>query len=342
MKNEKKYILVTGGAGYIGSHTVLALLQSGCNVIVLDNLCNSNIESIKRVTSIAGNAPFFVEGDVRDFELLSNLFNEYDIDSVIHFAGLKAVNESIMKPLNYYNNNVHGSQVLFRAMSEAGVYKIVFSSSATVYGLQSEMPISESCSLGEPINPYGRSKLMIEDILRDLYVSDSRWAISILRYFNPTGAHKSGLIGEDPNGIPNNLVPFISQVAIGKLSTLSVYGNDYSTIDGTGVRDYVHVVDLAEGHILALSKLQNKGGVSVWNLGTGKGYSVLEVILAFEQASNMSIPYQVLDRRAGDLDICYADATKAYSELGWKAKKDLSTMMEDVWRWQSMNPNGYL
>lgn len=334
-------ILVTGGAGYIGSHTTLALLQAEYEVVILDNLCNSSTESLKRVKQVAGRAPIFVEGDVRDFTALRRIFAKYSIDAVLHFAGLKAVGESVEKPLCYYDNNVHGSQVLLQAMAASGVFNFIFSSSATVYGESKQMPISEACPVGEPTNPYGRSKLMVEDILRDLAVSDPRWHIAILRYFNPVGAHESGLIGEDPNGIPNNLLPYVAQVAAGKLPELTVFGNDYPTPDGTGVRDYIHVVDLAEGHLCALEALQTRSGRHVWNLGTGQGYSVLEMIRAFEAASGRHIPFRIAPRRSGDIAICYADSTKAERELGWKAKRGLNKMMHDTWHWQSINPNGY-
>lgn len=334
-------ILVTGGAGYIGSHTTLALLQSGFDVLVIDNLCNSSVESLRRVEQIAGRAPVFVEGDICDAALLRRLFAEHSIEAVLHFAGLKAVGESVAQPLRYYDNNVHGSQVLLQACADAGVFNFVFSSSATVYGEPAQMPISEACSVGQPTNPYGRSKLMVEDILRDLAVSDPRWRIAILRYFNPVGAHESGLIGEDPNGIPNNLLPYIAQVAVGKLPELAVFGNDYPTPDGTGVRDYIHVVDLAEGHLRALEALHTRTGTHVWNLGTGHGYSVLAMIRAFEAASGQRVPYRVVPRRLGDIATCYADPTQAERELGWKARRGLSEMMCDAWRWQSTNPSGY-
>ncbi len=334
-------ILVTGGAGYIGSHTTLALLEKGETVIILDNLCNSTNQSLQRVAEITGQYPIFIRGDIRDFDLLTRLIIEYSVESVIHFAGLKSVHESKSSPLNYYENNVYGSQVLLKAMAHTRVFKFIFSSSATVYGEPAQLPISELSSLGRPTNPYGRSKLMVEDILYDLAISDPRWHIAILRYFNPVGAHKSGLIGEDPNGIPNNLLPYISQVAIGKLSELIVFGNDYPTPDGTGIRDYIHVMDLAEGHICALKNLESIIGVGVWNLGTGVGYSVFEIIKAFEIASGKKIPYRVTRRRDGDVASCYANPNKAKIELGWQATRDLSKMMMDLWRWQQMNPNGF-
>ena len=334
-------ILVSGGAGYIGSHTTLVLLQAGFDVVVLDNLCNSSAESLKRVAQLAGRVPVFVQGDIRDRAVLDRLFAEHSVDAVLHFAGLKAVGESVAQPLRYYDNNVHGSQVLLQACTDAGVFNFVFSSSATVYGEPAQMPISEAGPVGQPTNPYGRSKLMVEDILRDIAASDPRWHIAILRYFNPVGAHESGQIGEDPNGIPNNLLPYIAQVAVGKLPKLAVFGNDYPTPDGTGVRDYIHVVDLAEGHLRALAALQTRTGAHVWNLGTGQGYSVLEMVRAFEAASGKPVPYRIAARRPGDIATCYADPAKAERELGWKARRGLDEMMRDAWRWQSMNPDGY-
>jgi len=334
-------ILVTGGAGYIGSHATLALLQAGHSVVVLDNLCNSSAESLKRVAQLAGRAPVFAEGDVRDRAAMDLLFSNYSVDTVLHFAGLKAVGESVVQPLRYYDNNVHGSQVLLQACADAGVFNVVFSSTATVYGDPVQMPISEACPVGQPTNPYGRSKLMVEDMLRDLAATDPRWRIAILRYFNPVGAHESGLIGEDPNGIPNNLLPYIAQVAVGKLPELAVFGNDYHTPDGTGVRDYIHVMDLAEGHLRALEAMQTRSGAYVWNLGTGQGYSVLEMVRAFEAAIGKPVPYRVAPRRLGDIATCYADPAKAERELGWKARRGLDEMMRDAWRWQSMNPDGY-
>jgi UDP-glucose 4-epimerase len=285
--------------------------------------------------------PVFVEGDIRDRNLLDRLFTDYRIDVVMHFAGLKAVGESVIQPLRYYDNNVHGSQVLLQAMAAAGVFSFVFSSSATVYGEPEKIPITEVCPVSQPINPYGRSKLIVEDMLLDLAVSDPHWRIAILRYFNPVGAHESGLIGEDPNGIPNNLLPYISRVAAGKLPELAIFGNDYPTPDGTGVRDYIHVVDLAEGHLYALKAIKVRAGAHVWNLGTGQGYSVLQIIRAFEAASGKSVPYRIAPRRPGDIAICYADPTKAECDLGWKAKRGLDEMMRDAWHWQLMNPDGY-
>ena len=334
-------ILVTGGAGYIGSHTLVELASAGVDFVVLDNLCNSSFVSLQRVQAISGKSVEFLQGDIRDADLLQQVFTRYPISAVVHFAGLKAVGESVAQPLRYYDNNVHGSQVLLKAMADASVFNIVFSSSATVYGDPAEMPISECCPVGRPTNPYGRSKLMVEDILRDLALSDPLWRVAVLRYFNPVGAHASGSIGEDPNGIPNNLLPFITQVAVGKLPQLSVFGDDYPTHDGTGVRDYIHVVDLAQGHVAALRYLQEHAGVHTWNLGTGQGYSVLDMIKAFETASGVTVPYRTVDRRTGDIAICYSDPKKAWVELGWKAKRDLSAMMKDAWRWQKMNPDGY-
>ncbi|MNB80656.1 UDP-glucose 4-epimerase [compost metagenome] len=334
-------ILVTGGAGYIGSHTTLALLEVGYEVVVLDNLRNSSPESLLRIEQICGKSPLFVQGDIRDRELLDDLFSTQRIGAVLHFAGLKAVGESVQKPLDYYENNVAGSLTLCQAMAHAEIFRLVFSSSATVYGEPPQMPISEAFPTGVPTSPYGRSKLMVEEQLKDLAYSDPRWNIALLRYFNPVGAHASGMIGEDPNGIPNNLLPYISQVAIGKLKQLSVFGGDYPTQDGTGVRDYIHVLDLADGHLKALQAISQQTGVNIWNLGTGTGYSVLEMIRAFEQASEQPVPYQIVDRRLGDIAECWADPAKAELELGWKAERGLQDMMTDTWRWQSLNPQGY-
>ena len=333
-------ILVTGGAGYIGSHTVIELIESGYELIVYDNFSNSNIESIKRVEKIVDKKIITIEGDIRDRESLKNLFSNYNIDSVIHFAGAKAVGESVALPLKYYDNNVYGTMVLLEVMSEFNCKKIVFSSSATVYGEPKSVPITEEFELSAT-NPYGRSKLMIEDILRDLYISDDSWQIILLRYFNPVGAHISGMIGEDPNGIPNNLMPFISQVAVGKREYLSVFGDDYDTCDGTGVRDYIHVSDLANGHLKSIEKIDNITTPLAINLGTGKGYSVLEMVQAFKSASNREIPYQISPRRDGDIAICYANASLAKEFLDWSAIKNVEDMCRDSWRWQSNNPNGY-
>lgn len=334
-------VLVTGGAGYIGSHTVLELLNNRKEVIVLDNLCNSSRESLNRVEQLTGQSLSFIQGDVRDVDLLDKLFSEYEISSVVHFAGLKAVGESVQKPALYYDNNVVGSLTLCNAMQKAGVFNLVFSSSATVYGEPKEMPISESCPTGVPTNPYGKSKLMVEQILQDFCTADDRWSVALLRYFNPVGAHESGQIGEDPNDIPNNLLPYISQVAVGKLEKLSIFGGDYPTKDGTGVRDYIHVIDLAKGHLLALNEIEHNSGCHVWNLGTGQGYSVLEIISAFEQASGVKIPYEVVSRRSGDVAQCWSNPAKAKKDLNWKSEKGLAQMMTDTWHWQKNNPSGY-
>lgn len=334
-------VLVTGGAGYIGSHTCVELLEAGYEVIVVDNLCNSKDIALDRVMQITGKSIKFYQIDLLDKDSLEKIFISEKIDSVIHFAGLKAVGESVSIPLKYYHNNLTGTFILCELMQKYGVRNLVFSSSATVYGDPASVPISEEFPLSAT-NPYGRTKLMIEDILRDLYVSDETWNIAILRYFNPVGAHSSGLIGEDPNGIPNNLVPYISQVAVGKLKQLSVYGNDYNTLDGTGVRDYIHVVDLAKGHIKALQKLaRDHVGVREYNLGTGHGYSVLQMIEAFANASGKQISYKIVERRPGDIAACYAKPDRAKNELGWEAEKDLVDMCVDSWRWQSTNPQGY-
>ncbi|WP_213609144.1 UDP-glucose 4-epimerase GalE [Pseudoalteromonas sp.] len=334
-------ILVTGGAGYIGSHTVLELLQQGSDVIVIDNLSNSSEESLKRVKEITGKAIIFYQGDILDKSFLNSVFAKHTIDSVIHFAGLKAVGESVVKPIEYYQNNVQGTLTLVDAMRDAGVFKLVFSSSATVYGDPASLPIREDFPVGGTTNPYGTSKLMVEMMLQDIAKSDERFAFAILRYFNPVGAHESGLIGEDPNGIPNNLLPFISQVAVGKLKQLAVFGDDYDTVDGTGVRDYIHVVDLALGHLKALDKIAAETGALVYNLGTGNGYSVLQMVNAFIKASDQAIPYAVSPRRPGDIAACYAAPEKALNELGWQAERGIDVMMQDTWRWQSNNPNGY-
>ncbi|MEH6824338.1 MAG: UDP-glucose 4-epimerase GalE [Motiliproteus sp.] len=333
-------ILVTGGAGYIGSHTCVQLLAAGHELVVLDNLCNANPESLRRIERISAKRFAFIEGDIRDRDCLDRIFAEHPVEAVIHFAGLKAVGESCQQPLHYYQNNVAGSLVLFEAMAAAQVKTLVFSSSATVYGDPASVPIREDFPTSAT-NPYGRSKLMIEEMLADLYGADPEWRIARLRYFNPIGAHESGLMGEDPNGIPNNLLPYIAQVAIGKLEQLSVFGGDYPTADGTGVRDYIHVVDLAEGHIKALQALANRGGMITCNLGTGQGYSVLEMIEALEQAADRPVPYQIVERRPGDIAACYADPSTAEQLLGWTAERDLQQMMIDTWRWQTLNPQGY-
>ncbi len=333
-------VLVTGGAGYIGTHTCVELDKAGYTFVVYDNFSNASKEAIKRVEQIINKKITLIEGDIRDKEKLQEVFDTYAIDSVIHFAGLKAVGESVEKPLEYYDNNVYGTIALCEVMQRNNCKKIVFSSSATVYGDPHATPIKEDFPLSAT-NPYGRSKLFIEEILRDVFVSDNAWKIILLRYFNPVGAHESGLIGEDPNGIPNNLMPYIAQVAVGKRESLSIFGNDYDTPDGTGVRDYIHVVDLAKGHVKALDKIDALQNVLAVNLGTGKGYSVLDMLHAFEKASGKKIPYKFAPRRAGDIAKCFADPSYAKEVLGWSATKDIDAMCADAWRWQSMNPNGY-
>ena len=333
-------ILVTGGAGYIGSHTAVELLEAGHDVVVADNLCNASEESVARVEQIAGKKVRFYKADVRDAAALEQIFAENAIDWVIHFAGLKAVGESVAKPLEYYDNNLGSTLTLLEVMRKRGVKKIVFSSSATVYGTPEKLPLDENCRTGGTTNPYGTSKYMQEQILRDLYVSDPGWTIALLRYFNPVGAHASGMIGEDPKGIPNNLTPYIAKVAIGELPEIGVFGDDYPTPDGTGVRDYIHVVDLAKGHVAAIHALEEPG-VYTYNLGTGIGYSVLDVIHAFERACGRKLPYTVKPRRAGDIAACYADAGKAKRELHWQAQRGLDDMCASLWNWQSKNPNGY-
>ncbi|WP_404342363.1 UDP-glucose 4-epimerase GalE [Pseudoalteromonas mariniglutinosa] len=334
-------ILVTGGAGYIGSHTVLELLQQDNDVIVIDNLSNSSQESLRRVKKITAKTITFYQGDILDKVFLDSVFSNHQINSVIHFAGLKSVGESVAKPIEYYQNNVQGTLTLISAMRDAGVFKLVFSSSATVYGDPASLPIREDFPVGGTTNPYGTSKLMAEMMLQDIAKSDARFAFAILRYFNPVGAHESGLIGEDPNGIPNNLLPYISQVAVGKLKQLAVFGDDYDTVDGTGVRDYIHVVDLALGHLKALHKIANESGAHVYNLGTGNGYSVLQMVTAFEKASGQTVPHQISPRRPGDIAACYAAPEKALNELSWQAMRGIDKMMQDTWRWQSNNPEGY-
>ena len=334
-------VLVTGGAGYIGSHTCVELIEAGHEPVVIDNLVNSNPESLNRVKMITGKEVPFYKGDVRDEVLLNTIFSEHDIQCVIHFAGLKAVGESVAKPLEYYENDLCSTMTLCRVMAKRGVKRIVFSSSATVYSGDNEMPLRETSKTGNCTNPYGWTKYMGEQILRDLTVADPEWSVVLLRYFNPVGAHASGLIGEHPNGIPNNLMPFISQTAIGKRHHLSVFGNDYDTHDGTGVRDYIHVVDLAKGHVAAIAHLMKTPGESVFNLGTGTGYSVLDMVKAFETANNIPVPYEIAPRRPGDLATCYADPAKSAEVLGWKATKDQTDMCRDAWNWQSKNPNGY-
>lgn len=335
-----KTILVTGGAGYIGSHAAVQLLNAGSNVVVLDNLCNSNDEVLNRIETITGTRPKFIEGDIRDRSCLDRVFSEYSIGAVIHFAGLKAVGESTQVPLDYYQNNVYGTMVLCEAMAAADVKQLVFSSSATVYGEDAPIPYIETMPRGKRSNPYGTSKAMVEQILTDLCKSDGEWSIALLRYFNPIGAHPSGLIGEDPKGIPNNLMPFISQVAVGKRKELSIFGNDYPTNDGTCERDYLHVMDLADGHLAALGCLSD-GGVHIYNLGTGSGTSVLEMVNSFQDVTGIEVPYSFAPRREGDLPAFWADASKAEKELGWTAGRTLDEMMADTWNWQSKNPNGY-
>lgn len=334
-------ILVTGGAGYIGSHTCIELMKAGYDIVVVDNFYNSKKESLKRIAELSGRAFPFYECDIRDKQGLDQVFKQQKIDAVIHFAGLKAVGESCAKPLEYYDNNIAGTVALCEVMKANGCKKIVFSSSATVYGMNNVSPLKETMPIGGTTNPYGTTKFMIEIILSDLFKSDNEWAVSILRYFNPIGAHESGRIGEDPNGIPNNLMPFIAQTAIGKRDCLSVFGNDYDTHDGTGVRDYIHVVDLALGHVKALDRVMGRTGLDIYNLGTGTGYSVLDVVKAFEKASGVTVKYKIVDRRPGDIATCYSDPTKAFEELGWKAERGIEQMCADSWRWQSMNPDGY-
>jgi len=341
---EKSKILVTGGAGYIGSHTLTSLSNANYDFVVYDNLSNSSKESLKRVEKIINKSIDFIEGDIRDKDKLQEVFDKYKIDSVIHFAGLKAVGESVEKPLKYYDNNVCGTQKLLEVMQKNNCKKIVFSSSATVYGDPATTPIKEDFPVGGTTNPYGTSKYIIERILEDLYIGDNEFKIAILRYFNPVGAHESGTIGEDPNGIPNNLMPFISQTAVGKREFLSIFGGNYNTPDGTGVRDYIHVVDLAEGHVKAIDFLNSQDKNTkplIVNLGTGNGYSVLDVVKAFEKASKKEVPYKIVDRRAGDIASCFADPSFAKEILGWEAKKDIEQMCADSWNWQSQNPNGY-
>ena len=338
--NSKK-ILITGGAGYIGSHTLVELSENGYKFIVYDNLSNSSKEAIKRVEQIIQKPIDFIKGDIRDKEKLETVFSKYDIVSVIHFAGLKAVGESVEKPLKYYDNNVGGTLSVLKVMQKFECKSIVFSSSATVYGDPATTPIKEDFPTGATTNPYGRSKYFIEEILKDLYKSDNSWNIAILRYFNPVGAHKSGLIGEDPNGIPNNLMPYISQVAVGKLKYLNIFGDDYDTADGTGVRDYIHVVDLAKAHEKALEYLQKNKGLLIANIGTGRGYSVLEMVKAYEKASGKKIPYKIIQRRVGDIAKCFTDPAFANNALNWKATKNINEMCQDSWNWQRKNPNGY-
>jgi UDP-glucose 4-epimerase len=333
-------ILVTGGAGYIGSHTVVEMLAANLEPLILDNFSNSSPKAIDAIERIAGKRPLVVEGDMRDNAGLRCLFDDYPIDAVIHFAGLKAVGESVAQPMRYYDNNIGGSLVLFQAMAEAGVFRLVFSSSATVYGDPHSVPIREDFPL-QATNPYGRSKLIIEDMLRDVAQADSRWQVALLRYFNPVGAHPSGMIGEDPQGVPNNLMPYVAQVAVGRRAELAVFGGDYPTPDGTGVRDYIHVVDLARGHIAALDALDRLAGAVPINLGTGRGYSVLDVVSAFEKVSGRKVPFRIVDRRPGDVAACYADPSLARKLLDWSSQKNIAAMCEDSWRWQSNNPDGF-
>ncbi|AJR09015.1 UDP-glucose 4-epimerase GalE [Photobacterium gaetbulicola] len=334
-------VLVTGGMGYIGSHTCVQMIDAGLEPIILDNLCNSKEAVLERVETLTGVTPTFYHGDIRDREILDQIFSEHDIRSVIHFAGLKAVGESVQKPLEYYDNNVHGTLMLVDAMKQAGVNSLVFSSSATVYGDPTEIPIKETTPTGQVTNPYGRSKYMVEECLRDIQVAVPEMSITLLRYFNPVGAHPSGIMGEDPQGIPNNLMPFIAQVAVGRREYLSVFGNDYPTPDGTGIRDYIHVMDLADGHIAALRTVGEKPGLHIYNLGTGKGSSVLEMVDAFSKACGHDVAYKICPRRPGDIAECWADPAKAREELGWEARFDVTAMAADTWRWQSDNPNGY-
>lgn len=332
-------VLVTGGCGYIGSHTVIELINAGFETVIADNLSNSKIGVLDRIKAITGTKPVFYQADVSDKAALSAIFAKEGFTDVIHFAGLKAVGESVKKPLEYYKNNLYSTITLLECMREYGVKNIVFSSSATVYGSPESVPITEDFPLSAT-NPYGQTKLMIEQILKDFYAADNSYNVALLRYFNPVGAHESGLLGEDPNGIPNNLVPYITQVAVGKLREIQVFGNDYPTRDGTGVRDYIHVVDLAKGHLSALKKLSKESGLVIYNLGTGKGYSVLEMIKVFSEVTGKKLPYKIVGRRGGDIAECYANCTKAERELGWKAELDLKKMAEDSWRWQSKNPDG--
>ena len=334
-------VLVTGGAGYIGSHTCVELLQCGYGVIVIDNLCNSNPESLKRVQELTGKSLKFYEGDVRDEALLKKIFAENDIGCVIHFAGLKAVGESVSIPWKYYDNNLNSTLVLTKVMNEVGMKNIIFSSSATVYTADNEMPLKETSRTGNCTNPYGWTKYMTEQILSGMANADKDWAVVLLRYFNPIGAHESGRIGEDPRGIPNNLMPYITQVAVGRRDHLNVFGNDYDTPDGTGIRDYIHVVDLAKGHVAAVKFVTENKGCEVFNLGTGTGYSVLDMVHAFIDANRVPVPYEITDRRPGDIAVCYADPAKSAEKLGWRAEKDLNDMVRDSWRWQSQNPMGF-
>lgn len=334
-------VLVTGGMGYIGSHTCVQMIEAGMEPIIIDNLCNAKVEVLSRIEALTGKQPDFYQGDIRDEDFLDSVFAKHDIQAVIHFAGLKAVGESVVKPLEYYDNNVNGSLVLARSMRKAGVKSVVFSSSATVYGDPEVVPITEDSPTGATTNPYGRSKYMVEECLSDLFHAEEDWSITLLRYFNPVGAHPSGTMGEDPQGIPNNLMPFIAQVAVGRREKLSVFGNDYPTPDGTGVRDYIHVMDLADGHIAALKAVGEKSGLHIYNLGTGRGSSVLEMAEAFGVACGKPVPYELCPRRPGDIAECWASTEKAERELGWKAMRSVAEMTADTWKWQSNNPQGY-
>ncbi|MDO1509871.1 MULTISPECIES: UDP-glucose 4-epimerase GalE [unclassified Neisseria] len=334
-------ILITGGTGFIGSHTVISLIRANYDLVILDNLCNSSIQVLSRLTKITGKQIPFYQGDIRDRTILREIFSKHSIQTVMHFAGLKSVGESNQQPIKYYDNNVVGSLILAEEMAAAGVFNIVFSSSATVYGNPIHTPITENMPTGGTTNPYGTSKYMVERMLSDIQKSDPRWSVILLRYFNPVGAHESGLIGEHPNGIPNNLLPYVCQVASGKLPYLSVFGNDYPTHDGTGIRDYIHVMDLAEGHLKAMQAKSGHSGVHTYNLGTGKGYSVLDMVQAFETVSGLPVPYEIKPRREGDIAICFADPSHTENQIGWKAERNLNDMMADAWRWQNQNPNGY-
>ncbi|MBL4304122.1 UDP-glucose 4-epimerase GalE [Vibrio fluvialis] len=334
-------VLITGGMGYIGSHTCVQMIAAGMTPIMVDNLCNAKAEVLNRIEALTGGRPAFYQGDIRDEAFLDSVFAKHDVQAVIHFAGLKAVGESVSKPIEYYDNNVNGTLVLVRSMRKAGVKSLVFSSSATVYGDPQTVPITETSPTGATTNPYGRSKYMVEQCLSDLVIAEPEWSITLLRYFNPVGAHPSGTMGEDPQGIPNNLMPFIAQVAVGRREKLAVFGNDYATPDGTGVRDYIHVMDLADGHIAALQAVGTQAGLHIYNLGTGKGSSVLDMVNAFSQACGKAVPYEICPRRPGDIAECWASTEKAQRELGWQAKLSLADMTADTWRWQSNNPQGY-
>lgn len=334
-------VLITGGMGYIGSHTCVQMIAAGMTPIMVDNLCNAKAEVLNRIEALTGVRPAFYQGDIRDEAFLDSVFAKHDVQAVIHFAGLKAVGESVSKPIEYYDNNVNGTLVLVRSMRNAGVKSLVFSSSATVYGDPQTVPITETSPTGATTNPYGRSKYMVEQYLSDLVIAEPEWSITLLRYFNPVGAHPSGTMGEDPQGIPNNLMPFIAQVAVGRREKLAVFGNDYATPDGTGVRDYIHVMDLADGHIAALQVVGTQAGLHIYNLGTGKGSSVLDMVNAFSQACGKAVPYEICPRRPGDIAECWASTEKAQRELGWQAKLSLADMTADTWRWQSNNPQGY-